>query len=42
MRGDDERIRNKRRRAVRTALVLAVVVALIYFGFIFSGVVNAG
>lgn len=41
MRDDDQRIRSKRRRAVRTALVLAFIVAAIYAGFILRGVLNA-
>ncbi|WP_376695477.1 hypothetical protein [Wenzhouxiangella sp. EGI_FJ10305] len=39
---DPEGIRAKRRRAIRTALVLAAVVSMIYLGFIFRGVLNAG
>jgi hypothetical protein len=37
---DDPRVAAQRRRAVRTALVLAVVAALVYVGFILSGVMG--
>lgn len=33
--------RRKRRRAIRSALVLAAVVVVIYLGFIIRGVLNA-
>lgn len=37
----NEQHRAKRRRAIRTALVLGGVVLLIYIGFIMKGVLNA-
>ena len=37
----NEQHRARKRRAVRTALVLAGVVSLIYLGFIMKGVFNA-
>ncbi|WP_258870883.1 MULTISPECIES: hypothetical protein [unclassified Wenzhouxiangella] len=39
---DPEGTRARRRRAVRTALLLAAVVFMIYLGFILSGVLKAG
>ncbi|WP_376694550.1 hypothetical protein [Wenzhouxiangella sp. EGI_FJ10409] len=33
--------RQRRRRAIRTALVLAAVVTVIYLGFILRGVIGA-
>jgi len=38
--GNDQN-RQKRRRAIRSALVLGAVVLAIYLGFIIRGVVNA-
>jgi len=39
--GKDYNQRDKRRRAIRTALALGGVVVAIYLGFIMSGVLNA-
>jgi len=40
--GGNDPHRAKRRRAIRTALILGGVVLVIYLGFIMSGVLNAG
>ena len=38
---DNDQYRARRRRVIRTALILAGVAALIYLGFIMMGVTNA-
>jgi hypothetical protein len=38
---EEEQLRQRRRRAVRSALVLGAVVALIYLGFVMRGVIGA-
>jgi hypothetical protein len=37
---DDPRVAAQRRRAVRTALLFAIVAAVVYVGFILSGVIG--